>query len=323
MDTEADSPVGSPLDPRVASFLASAAQAPPIYELSPNQARRAFARSAGDVVGPPDPIAAIFNCTIPCPSGQLPLRVYRAHGAGPRSPVFVYFHGGGWVIGDLDTHEVIGRSLAARAGCVAVSVDYRRAPEHRFPAAVEDAWSATEWVAENSDAIAVDPLRIAVGGDSAGGNLAAVVAIRARDRGISLAAQLLVYPVTDSRRDSPSYGRFGDGYGLTRRAMAWYWSHYLGPDGDGDHPEASPLRADDVSGAAPAYVLTAEYDPLRDEGEAYAARLAAAGVPVTLRRFDGVHHGFWRMTALLPQATEALDDAASALRGAFAAVEPR
>jgi acetyl esterase len=233
--------------------------------------------------------------------------------------VLVYLHGGGWVVGSLETHDGVCRALASRTPCVVAAVDYRLAPEHRFPAAVEDAWAATAWVAEHAASIGGDPDRIAVGGDSAGGTLATACAIRARDHGLRLALQLLVYPVTDHRFDTASYEECAEGYGLTRDAMRWYWAQYLGPD-DGSSPEASPLRAADLAGLAPAHVVTAEYDPLRDEAEAYAARLEEAGVPVRLDRCEGLIHGFLRMPGTIRRADAVLDDAAAALREAFAAV---
>jgi acetyl esterase len=247
------------------------------------------------------------------------VRIYEPLGAERDLPVLVYFHGGGWVVGSLESHDGVCRALAARTPCLVVAVDYRLAPEHRFPVAVDDAWAATAWVAEHARSIGGDPARIAVGGDSAGGNLAAVVALRARDRGLRLALQLLVYPVCDDDLDTDSYREWAEGYGLTRAAMGWFWDHYLGPEGhvQGPGPEACPLQAPDLSGVAPALVLLAEYDPLLDEGEAYAHRLDEAGVPVARRRYEGVIHGFFRMAALTDRASEAHDEAAAALRAAF------
>jgi acetyl esterase len=244
------------------------------------------------------------------------VRLYRP-GAEP-APVLAYFHGGGWVLGSLETHHGVCATLAKLSGCVVCSVDYRMAPEHRFPAAVEDAWAATTWLAEHADAVGGRPGALAVGGDSAGGNLAAVCALRARDTGLPLALQLLVYPATDADLDRSTYREFADGYYLTRYSMGWFWDHYL-PEGDRFHPDASPLRADDVGGTAPALVITVEFDPLRDEGEAYARRLEEAGVPVTLTRYDGTIHGFFRMPGVIDRANDALAEAAAALRAAFAA----
>lgn len=306
-----------PLDPDAKSYLErlAALGAPPITELTPAEVRLASEATAADLFGPTDPVGAVVDQALP---GPVRTRVYRPPGGSRELPVLVYFHGGGWVAGSLDTHDGVCRALCARTPCVVVSVDYRLAPEHRFPTAVEDAWAATAWVAEHAASIGGDAARVAVGGDSAGGTLAAVVALRARDHGLVLRLQLLVYPVADYDLDSPSYREHADGYGLTRDAMRWYWEHYLGPDADGSSPEASPLRAADLSGAAPAQVLTVEYDPLRDEGEAYAERLRAAGVPADGRRIGGLIHGAYRMPGTIPRAGELLDSSVAALRAAFA-----
>ncbi len=231
--------------------------------------------------------------------------------------MFLYFHGGGWVLGGLNTHHGVCATLAQQAGCVVCSVDYRMAPEHRFPAAVDDAWAVTTWAAEHADELGGRPGALAVGGDSAGGNLAAVCALKARDTGLPLALQLLVYPVMDADLETSTYREFAEGYFLTAYAMRWFWDHYL-PEGDRFQPDASPLRADDVSGTAPALVITAEFDPLRDEGEAYARRLEEAGVPVTLSRYDGMIHGFYRMPAVIDRANDALAESSAALSAAFA-----
>jgi acetyl esterase len=294
----------------------------PIQDLSPEEARAGAEVTAEELFGPTDPVGAVVDRAIPGPGGPIRVRVYEPPETSSPSPapVLVYLHGGGWVIGSLDTHDGVGRALAARTPCIVVAVDYRLAPEHPFPAALEDAWAATAWVAEHAASLGGDPGRIAVGGDSAGGNLAAAVAVRARDRGLPLALQLLVYPVTDYGFDRPSYLAYADGYGLTREAMRWFWTHYLGPDGRdrGSDPEASPLRAGELAGVAPACVLTVEFDPLRDEGEEYADRLAAAGVPVSRTRHDGLIHGCFRMPGTIPEAHALLDGSAAALRAAFA-----
>ena len=302
----------SPLDPDARHYLEQLAALgiPPSNELGVEEARRASEAGAPVLFGPVSEPARVRDVALDGPGGALRLRLYEAEAPGG---VLVYFHGGGWVIGSLDTHDGVCRALCVRAGCTVAAVDYRLAPEHRFPAAVEDAWAATEWAA----GLGAGP--VAAGGDSAGGNLAAAVALRARDLGLPLALQLLVYPVTDCDFERPSYLECATEYGLTREAMRWYWEQYLGPDGDGTQPDASPLRAADLSGVAPALALTAEYDPLRDEGEEYAARLAAAGVPVTLSRYEGLVHGFFRMPAVLRRAETALDEAATALRSAFTA----
>jgi acetyl esterase len=222
------------------------------------------------------------------------------------------------VLGSIVSSHATTSTLAHRSGCTVVSVDYRLAPEHPFPAAVDDAWAAMKWVVEHGDEIGA-PGPLAVGGDSAGGNLAAVLARRARDEGIPVALQLLVYPVTDAAMDTASYQENATGYWLTRAGMEWFWGQYA-PDGDDRfHPDASPLRAGDLRGVAPALVITAEYDPLRDEGEAYAARLSEAGVPVTMRRYDGMVHGFFRLPAMIDRSEDALREASNALRDATTA----
>ncbi len=310
-----------PLDPNVQTMLeAMAAQgAPAFHEVSP-EAARVLVREMG-MPCEPEPVEAVADRTIPGPGGDIPIRVYTPKGALP-FPVLVFFHGGGWVICDLETHDGVCRALTNAAGCVVVSVDYRLAPEHKFPAAVDDAFAATEWVAANASAIGADASRIAVAGDSAGGNLAAVVSQMAKGRGgPHLAFQLMMYPVTDHKFDTASYMENADGYFLTKDGMKWFWDHYLPSEEAGQDPQASPLRASDLSGLPPALIITAEFDPLRDEGEAYAARLAEAGVPAKNTRYDGMVHGFFSMAALLPQARQAIDEAATALREAFAAVE--
>jgi acetyl esterase len=231
----------------------------------------------------------------------------------------VYVHGGGWVIGNLEAYDATCRALANAAGCIVVAMEYRLAPEHKFPAAPEDCYAAACWVADNATAMHGDPRRIAIGGDSAGGNLTAVVAQMARDRGRpALVYQLLVYPVTNYSFDTVSYRENADGYLLTRDAMEWFWNYYLRSAADGSNPLASPLRTNNLRGLPPAMVLTAEFDPLRDEGEAYAVRLREAGVPVTLKHYAGMIHGFFSLGAVLDQGKQAVADAAAALRTAFA-----
>jgi acetyl esterase len=270
---------------------------------------------AGRVRG--EVVFEVADRTLPGPAGEIPVRVYRPSDE-PALPVLIFFHGGGWVIGSLDTHDNTCRALANAAGCIVVSVDYRLAPEHTFPAAVDDAFAATRWAAEHAADIGGDPARVAVGCDSAGGNLTAVVALLARDAGdLSLRFQLLVYPVTDHEFDSKSMRENATGYFLERDSMRWFYRHYLTGEADADDWRASPLRAGDLAGLPPAFVITAEYDPLRDQGEAYARRLGDAGVPVELRRYDGVFHGFFGMGDLMEPAREAFDAAAKALRAAF------
>ena len=281
------------------------------------ETREAFAGIAA-FGGAPEALPKVESRRIPGPAGEIPVRIYTPQGSGP-FPVLVYFHGGGWVIGSLDTHDGVCRHLAKRAGAVVVSVDYRLAPEHKFPAAPEDCYAATLWVAENAAAIGVDARRLTIGGDSAGGNLAAAVSLMARDRKKpAIAFQMLIYPVTDHSYETGSYRDNADGYLLTKDSMVWFWDHYLRTAGDGAEPYASPLRAQDLKGLPPAMVVTTEFDPLRDEGEAYANRLKQAGVPVKLKRYDGLIHGFFMMTGFFPQALQAVDEAAaeiSALKG--------
>jgi acetyl esterase len=228
----------------------------------------------------------------------------------------VYLHGGGWVLGDLDAYDGLCRTLAAKLRCVVVSVDYRLAPEHRFPNAPEDCYAAARWVAENAASLGIDPGSIAVGGDSAGGNLAAVVALMARDRGgPRIAYQILVYPVTERSFDTGSYRDNGADYFLTTDMMIHFWKEYLSGEDDAASPYASPLRAKDLKGLPPALVITAEFDPLRDEGETYAKRLEQAGVPVRVSRYDGMIHGFYAMPSVFPQALEAIEETADWFRG--------
>ncbi len=307
-----------PLDPDVRAYLDRVAGAPAPHEVPPELARANMEATASELFGPADPVGAVVDRAIP---GPIRLRIYEPRGDARPHGVLVYFHGGGWVVGNLETHDGVCRALCARTPCVVVAVDYRLAPEHRFPAALDDAWAATAWVAEHAASIGGDPSRIAVGGDSAGGTLAAGVAARARDRGLALALQLLVYPVLDFDFERQSYRENGTGYGLTEAAMRWFWSQYMGPEGDPTNPEASPLRVGDLAGLAPAFVLTAEYDPLHDEGEAYAARLRGAGVPVTHICLEGLIHGVLRMPGAIPRGHEALDGSAAALRKALTVAE--
>jgi acetyl esterase len=308
-----------PLDPKVKELLdqLAASGMPPFETMSPPEARAAMVALAA-MQGEPSPIAHVENRSIPGPAHDIPIRIYTPEAKVPQ-PALVYFHGGGWVIGSLETHDGICRALANTIPAIVVSVDYRLAPEHKFPAAVDDCYAATRWVAEHAASFGADPARLAVGGDSAGGNLAAVVALTARNRGAPrVVYQLLVYPVTDAAMDTPSYEQNKDGYLLTGPLMIWFWKHYLGNPTDRENALASPLRARDLRGLPPALVITAEFDPLRDEGERYAARLREAGVATKLTRYDGIIHGFFGMAAVLPQATLAIEEAAAALRGAFA-----
>ena len=280
------------------------------------QARAENLEEVPVVCGPPRPMARVEDMAIPGPAGEIPARLYVALGAPrPPQPLLVYYHGGGWVIGDLETHDGICRFLAEHGGCRVLSIDYRLAPEHPFPAPTEDAVAAFGWAAENAEELGADPTRIAVGGDSAGGNISAVVCLQTRDRdGPKPAMQLLLYPATDVVGEQTSRETFAKGFLLTRNDMRWFEDHYL-PDGcEPDDPRASVMRAQDVSNLPPAYVATAGFDPLRDEGEIYAARMREAGVTVAMRRHRGLIHGFANLTAICPNARAAMLEVAGALR---------
>ncbi len=299
----------------------SASGVPPLYRQSIAEARETFLDLTVRT-GDPEPVERVIDTEIMGPNGPIPIRIYEPRddaGEGPR-PACVFLHGGGWVVGDIDTHDLTSRALANAAGCLIVSVDYRRAPEAPFPAPLEDCYAVTTWLADDPDlgeAIRIDPERIAIGGDSAGATLATGVALLARDRdGPDLARQLLVYPVTDHAFDTDSYTENASGYFITRGDMERFWDDYLETDLDGDHPYASPLRAPDLADLPPATVLTAGFDPLRDEGRAYANRLEDAGVPVNRLEYPDMIHGFLTMLAdpEWDRAREAIDDLAGDLR---------
>ena len=286
----------------------TAAGTRPVDELTPDEAR-AQANAMISLLGPGEAVEQVRDGSVPGAHGEIPIRIYTPAGSGP-FPLLVWFHGGGWVIGNLDTTDITCRLLANGGGCIVVSVNYRHAPEHNFPAAPEDCYAATQWVAAHATELNGDGQRIAVGGASAGGNLAAAVTLMARDRGDPhVIFQLLMVPVTDFNLDSGSYKSNAEGYGLTRQSMAWFWNQYLRMEADGANPYASPLRAPDMHGLPHAFVMTAELDPLHDEGVAYAERLRAAGVPVTHQCYAGMIHGF-----LGPDAPA---DMGRALRTAF------
>ncbi len=290
---------------------------PPLESLPPAEARALALEALQTRGGTPEPLHSIENLVIPGPDGEIPVRVYTPDAPAPR-PAMVYFHGGGWVVCNLDTHDVVCSAIARRAGAVVVAVDYRLAPEHKFPAAVTDSYAAFLWVAANVEKLGIDSTRIAVGGDSAGGNLGAVVSLKSRDeQGPAIALQVLVYPVTDlSRTDTSSYCAFADDHYLTRAEMEWFRGHYLRTVEDRTDPYASPLLAPDLGNLPPALVITAECDPLRDEGEAYAHRLEQAGVPVTCTRYPGMIHPFFSLSGAIPAAFEAIDQVAAAVRTA-------
>lgn len=293
---------------------------PPTHTLSPAEARAVYRDRRGFTQPAPPPVASVTDLAADGPHGAIPLRLFRPLGtmADQVLPALVYYHGGGWVIGDLDTHDTLCRELSNHAGCAVVSVDYRLAPEHRFPAAVDDSIAAAHWVHRHAAALHIDPARIAVGGDSAGGNLAAVVAIAARDAGdLPLAWQLLIYPATDQHRSAPSHATNGEGYLLTRDTMAYFTGHYIPDPALYADWRASPLLHPDLSRLPPALVLTAGYDPLRDEGLAYAQRLSEAGNTATHLSFERQIHGFILMGKVLDEANTAVRLCAAGLRAAL------
>jgi acetyl esterase len=279
---------------------------------SPEEARRIY-NSAPDFSGPRAPVAAVEDRVLSGPGGDLTVRIYSPD-APPPAPALIYFHGGGWVMGSIDAVDAPLRAVANGSGCVICSVDYRLAPEHPFPAALDDARAVLGWVAEETGPLGVDAGRIALGGDSAGGNLTAATTLAERDRGHHIAGQVLIYPVLDHDFERPSYVANADGFGMTRDHMKWYWDHYLPDPERRSDPLASPLRATDLSALPPALVVTAEHDVLRDEAEKYAARLRAAGVPVTLSRYDGMMHGFFRTAGAVDGGRALIDEIAAWLR---------
>ena len=325
-----------PLDPQVVSYIAQLQElgALPASEVPLQTARSGYDAGAAALFGPADEVASVEDVD----AAGVPVRVFRprdgarvtdpgpdqTHPGGStfaatlpqNSPLqdstaaVVYLHGGGWVVGGPESHDPLCRTLAARSGCTLIAADYRRAPEHPYPAAIEDAWTAARWAAERFS-------QLAVAGDSAGGQLAASVALRARESGIRLALQALIYPVTNHPGSASSYGDVGEETPLNGELMWWFWSQYLTDASRAGEPDCSPLRAPDLSGLAPALILTAEYDPLHNEGEAYGARLREAGVPATVHRYEGMIHGFIRMPAVLDRASGAIDEVATALADAL------
>jgi len=307
------------LDDQTRAFVAEieAAGAPPIATMSPSDARALQRTFVPQLAGALEAVAQLSDRDIPGPAGPIPIRVYTPD-ARPLG-VLVFLHGGGWTIGSIDTADAACRALSRRTPCTVVSVGYRLAPEHRFPAAFEDAAAAARWAVANADALGRDATRVAIGGDSAGGTLTAAVTLDARDRGgPSLCFQLLVYPVTDCDFNRPTYHEYGKGYLLSVDEMRWYWQNYLRSPQDEANPSACPLRAVSLRGLPPALVLLAECDPIRGEAEAYAARLRVDAVPVSVIRYPGTIHGFFTMPGVMDRAKVAYDDAACALRDAFA-----
>jgi len=303
-----------PIDPDVREFL-EGLNASGLFPAT-GEPRDVRTRCNGAPVAAMEGVRRIEDLDIENGDGRLRLRVYSGND-DDRAPVVLAFHGGGWVIGDLLFMEGQCRQLANAVGCRVVSVEYRLAPEHRYPAAAEDAFTALVHVAEHADAFGIDPDRIAAYGQSAGGNLVAALALMTRDRGgPPLRLQVPVYPVIDADFERPSYREWGDGPGLTRAQMEWYWDNYVDPEGR-SQPYVSPIHASTLAGVAPAFVVTAEADPLQSEGEAYADRLVADGVLATHRMYAGMHHGFMNLTQMFPKSKQAFDDVVVALRTAF------
>ena len=298
-----------PLDPQAKAFLdkLNEMEMPALEDLSLKQIRNLPQPIAGEV----EAVAKTADRTVPGVDGnEIPIRIYWPDGwseSAEPTPGFVVFHGGGWVMGTLDLYDSLARQFANAGKCVVISVDYRMAPEHRYPAAAEDCHSVTEFVSQNAGSLGIDPKRIFVGGDSAGGNLAAVVSLMARDRSsVQIAGQVLVYPISDCDFETASYHENSDGYFLTRASMIWFWDQYAPEKADREHPYASPLRAESLAGLPPAWVMTAGYDPLRDEGEALAAKLEADGVATHLEKFESQIHGFLRRTDLYDESWRAI-----------------
>lgn len=301
------------LDPQAKQLLDSLAQTdlPAINTLSPTEARQQMLNATAGL-GKPEAVDSLEDRRIPGSGGEIPLRIYKP--SGERLPIVVYFHGGGWVLGGIETHDGYCRALANASRSMVVSVDYRLAPEHKYPAAAEDAYEATRWVSEHAVALGGRPDSLAVVGDSAGGNLAAAVTLMARDRGgPKINCQVLIYPITDHDFNTASYQEFANGYLLTRDAMIWFWDLYCEAETDRAHRYLSPLRAKNLQGLPPTLLITAGHDPLRDEGEAYAHKLRQAGVSVTLTRYEGMLHGFTRRFDILDKAHEALQQVAAAI----------
>jgi len=309
------------LDPQMKAVLeqVAAVGGKPFHQTTPVEARHAIETMFAGFRGSPVEVGKLEDREIPGPASQIPVRIYTPAGTGPFGAL-IYFHGGGWVIGNIETHDASCRQLTVGAGCVTISVDYRLAPEHKFPAGPEDCYAATKWVADNAHSLNVGQNRLAVGGDSAGGNLAAAVALMARDRGgPKLAFQLLIYPATNCADDTPSqleFAQVSPDYILSRADMEWFWGHYLGPN-DKSNPIACPALASKLANLPPAFVLTAEVDPLRDEGEAYAEALRRAGVTVKLKRYNGVCHGFFSMASMIDKGRQAVADSCAELRSAI------
>ena len=310
-----------PLDPVIQAIFDQMPQLAnfQMWRMTPAEARTEFKKLCQFASPSAAPIGKTSHVEAQGPGGPIPLRLYTPVAAGGDAlPAIVFFHGGGFVIGDLDCYDALCRTLANDSGCKIVSVDYRLAPEHPFPAAVEDAYAALKWVEKNGPSLGIDPNRLAVAGDSAGGNLAAVSCLTAKEKGgPRVAFQLLIYPVTSLHHDSDSAKAFGQGYMLNQPTIDWFYGHYVPGNADRDDPRLSPVNAKDVAGLPPAYVVTAGFDPLRDEGRAYAEKLKAAGVAVTHMDYPTMIHGFFNMQGLVPLATEAIGASGRAVKDAL------
>ena len=310
------------LDPGAQRVLEMVANSglPKYEDVDPATARTLY--SKGRAVMQPDPqeVAETRDLSAPGPAGPIPLRLYRPIGSSPEDvlPVLIYYHGGGFVIGDIETHDGVCRHLANASKCAVISVHYRLAPEHKFPAAVEDAFATAQWVADQERSLNLDTSRIAVGGDSAGGNLSTVVCLLARDAGQpKIAFQMLLYPGTDLSMSLPSQQRLAEGYLLTKYNQRWFLDHYTRSEEDKADWRASPLRAPSLKGLPPAYIMTAGYDPVSDDGIVYGERLQKEGVQVAMRHFENQIHGFLTMGRIIPDSAVALDEAGAALRKAL------
>ena len=308
------------LDPQAQAFLAQIAAlgAPPTEAMTPAEGRVA-ARAYAGLGGEPEDVASVEHRFVPGPTADLPVRIYRPAGAGDGPlPGLVYLHGSGWVLINIEICDSTSRAMANRTGCVVVAVNYQKAPEHKFPIPFDDCYAATTWVFDNADELGVDRARIGISGDSAGGNLAAAVALKARDEdGPRIAHQLLVYPAVRYGWDTPSYIENAEGNLLQRASMEYFWTHYVRSPTDGAHPYCSPLLASDHAGLPPAFIVTAGFDPLRDDGAMYAEKLRAAGVPVKLHNYEGMIHGFLWMSGIFDQSRALLDEIGEEVRAAL------
>lgn len=308
------------LDPQLKAYLDALEElgAPPLHLVPVDAARKMYEKAAEQTRGTPPELFAVEELVIPGPESELKAWLYRPS-EQDKLPMLVYFHGGGFTIGSLHSHDAVCRYLSKEANCLVLSVDYRLAPEHKYPAAVEDAWAATCWAVNNAKSLGGDPDRVAVGGDSAGGNLAAVVCLMAREAGDpQLAYQLLIYPGIDMTCSLPSHDTFADGYRLTRDLITWFYQAYFTKDDDVTEWQASPINAHSLAGLPPAFILSAGFDPLQDENKSYAYKLEAAGVEVQYSHYPDMIHGFVTMPGILSRAREALSESAAALRKAFA-----